>query len=85
LLRELGYLKGTLDFDLMITCENLNALMWYIDGSYALHEDMKGHSGAVVMIKDNKVMTRSNKQELNTRSSMEAELIMVDGTLPTIQ
>ncbi len=84
LLRVLGYLKGTLDFDLTITCENLNALTWYIDGSYAIHEDMKGNSGAVLMIKDNVVLSRSNKQKLNTRSSMEAELITVDDTLPTI-
>jgi hypothetical protein len=37
LIRILGYLKGTIDFELIISCKNLNALTWYIDGSSAVH------------------------------------------------
>jgi hypothetical protein len=85
LLRVLGYLKGTLDFELTISCNSLDKLTWYIDGSYAIHEDMKGHSGAVLMIGDSTVLSRSNKQKVNIRSSTEAELIAVDDTLPTVQ
>jgi len=85
LLRVLGYLKGTIDLDLTITCKDLSVLNWYIDGSYAVHEEMKGHSGSVLMIGDNVVLSRSNKQKINTGSSAEAELIAVDDTLPTVQ
>jgi hypothetical protein len=85
LLRVLGYLKGTLHFELTISCNSLDKLTWYIDGSYGIHEDMKGHSGAVLMIGDSTVLSRSNKQKVNTRSSTEAELITVDDTLPTVQ
>ncbi len=85
LLRVLGYLKGTLNFELTISCNSLDKLTWYIDGSYAIHEDMKGHSGAVLLIGDSTVLSRSNKQKVNTRSSTEAELIAVDDTLPTMQ
>jgi hypothetical protein len=46
---------------------------------------MKGHSGSVLVIGDNMVLSRSNKQKINTRSSTEAELIAVDDTLPTVQ
>jgi hypothetical protein len=46
---------------------------------------MKGHSGSVLIIGDNVVFSRSNKQKINTRSLMEAELIAVDDTLPTVQ
>ncbi len=46
---------------------------------------MKGQSGAILMIGDNTVLTWSNKQKVNTRSSTEAELIAVDKALPTIQ
>ncbi len=66
-------------------CDNLSKLTWYIDGSYAVHEDMKGQSGAVLMMGDNTVLSRSNKQKVNTRSSTEAELIAVDDALPTVQ
>ncbi len=85
LLRVLGYLKGTVDFDLTISCKDLNQLTWYIDGSYAIHSDMKGQSGAVLMIGDSAVLSRSSKQKINTRSSTEAELIVVDDTLPSVQ
>jgi hypothetical protein len=47
LLRVLGCLKETLEYDLTISCKDLRTLTWYIDGSYATHEDMKGHNGAV--------------------------------------
>jgi len=49
------------------------------------HEDMKGHNGVVMTIGSNVVLSRSNKQKVNTRSSREAELIAVDDTLPTVQ
>jgi hypothetical protein len=48
LLRVLGNLKETIHYDLKNTCENLENLIWYIDGSYAVHEDMKGHIGAII-------------------------------------
>jgi len=78
-------LKGTIDLDLTITCKDLSVLNWYIDGSYAVHEYMKGLSGSVLMIGDNVVLSWSNKQKVNTRSSTEAELIAVDDTLPMVQ
>jgi len=37
MIRVLGYLKGTLDLDLNISCDELSSLTWYIDGSYAVH------------------------------------------------
>jgi hypothetical protein len=58
LIRVLGYLKGTIKFELNISCTDLQALTWYIDGSYSIHEDMKGQSGAVLMIGDNTVLSR---------------------------
>ncbi len=64
LLRVLGYLKGMTHFDLTISCDSLDKLTWYIDGSYAIHDNMKGHSGAVLMIGDSAVLSRSNKQRL---------------------
>jgi hypothetical protein len=85
LVRVLSYLKGTLDLLLTISCKNIDKLTWYVDGSYAIHEDMKGQSGAVLMVGDNVVLTRSSKQKVNTRSSTEAEIIAIDDTLPTIQ
>ena len=85
LMRLLGYLKGTADLYLTLLCSNLNNLTWYIDGSYASHEDMRGQSGAMLLAGDCAVLFRSNKQKVNTRSSTETELVAVDDALPTIQ
>jgi hypothetical protein len=85
LLRVLGYLKGTLDLSFSVSCEKMDKLTWYVDGSYASHMDMRGQSGAVLMTGDCAVLFKSCKQKVNTRSSTEAELIAVDDILPTIQ
>lgn len=68
-----------------IECTDMQTITWYIDELYATHHDMKGQSGAILMIGDNTVLTWSNKQKVNTRSLTEAELIAVDNALPTIQ
>ena len=85
MIRVLGYLKETINFELVISCEELKNLTWYIDGSYAVYDDMKGQSGSLLMIGKNAVLSQSNKQKVNTRSSMETELNAVDDSLPTVQ
>jgi hypothetical protein len=85
LIRLLGYLKETANLYLTLSCSNLNNLPWFIDGSYALHEDMRGQSGAMLLARNCAMLFRSNKQKVNTRSSTETELVAVDDALPTIQ
>jgi hypothetical protein len=46
---------------------------------------MKGQSGALLRIGESMVLSSSNKQKVNTRSSTETELIAVDDALPMIQ
>jgi len=85
LIRKLSYLNGTMEYCLYITCTDITKLVWYIDGSYALHEDMRGQSGAVLVTGDCAVLFRSNKQKVNTRSSTEKGVIAIDDALPTNQ
>ncbi len=56
-----------------------------MDGSYASHLDMRGQSGAVLLVGECAMLFRSNKQKVNTRSSTETELIAIDDSLLTIQ
>lgn len=83
--RVFGYLSQTPNFHLTLSCENLNKLTWYVDGSYTSQPDMRGQSGAVLLAGDCAVLFRSNKQEVNTRSLTETELIAIDDSLPMIQ
>ncbi len=70
-----SYLKATLGLYLTLHCKELDKLLWYIDGSYATHQDMKGQSGAVMMTGGCVVLSKLNKQKINTRSSTKSELI----------
>jgi len=83
--RVLGYLEQTYRLQLNLSCESLDKLTWYVDGSYASHSDMRGQSGAVLLAGECAVLFRSNKQKVNTRSSTETELIAIDDSLLTIQ
>jgi hypothetical protein len=51
---------------------------WYLDASFAVHEDMKSHTGAVLTLGEGVLQAISTKQWTNTRSSTEAELISFD-------
>ena len=57
---------------------------WLIDASYAVHEDMKGHTGATLSFGKGGVYSGSWKQRLVARSSTESELIGVYDVLPEV-
>jgi hypothetical protein len=54
----------------------LQAYGW-IDASFAVHEDMKSHTGAVIGIGKGPFWAKSSTQKLMTKSSTEAELVGV--------
>ena len=56
--------------------------MW-VDAFYAVHPNMRSHTGGAMSFGRGIVHTsRSSKQKLNTKSSMEAELVAVSNYLP---
>jgi KUP system potassium uptake protein len=54
----------------------------WVDASYAVHGDMKSHTGGVVSFGTGATMSKSSKQKLNTKSSTEAELVGASDYLP---
>eukprot|EP01035_Chromulina_nebulosa_P016432 gene16432-21772_t len=55
---------------------DLDIVLW-VDASFMVHEDLKGHSGCVITLGMNGgvMATLSKKQKVLTRSSTEAELV----------
>ena len=46
--RFIGYLKRTIKLPLILRADGVNALKWWVDASYAAHDDMRGHTGGTM-------------------------------------
>jgi hypothetical protein len=57
---------------------------WYVDASFTVHVDFKNHTRAMMPYGKGAVMTISQKQKLNTHTSMKAEFVGVDDTVNMI-
>ena len=84
LCRLTKYLDATVDLNLTLICDNSGVVTWWVDASYAVHPNMKGHTGATMSMGKGSPYSASLKQKLVSRSSTESELIGVHDVLPQI-
>ena len=82
--RVIRYLRGSINLELTLQAENLNLVKWWADGAFAVHRDMRSHTGAVMTVGKGAAYATSKKQKLNTKSSTEAELVAVDDVLAQV-
>jgi len=78
----LEYVKGSIDLVYTMGAESLNKVQSWVDAAYAVHLDMKSHTGGITSFGLGGFMGKSTKQNLNTKSSTEAELIGASDYLP---
>lgn len=76
------YINESLDKYRVIGADNLSKMKTWVDAAYAMHCDMKSHTGGVVSFGTGAVMSKSTKQKLNTKSSTEAKLVGASDYLP---
>jgi hypothetical protein len=69
-----------------LTLENdgLWTIEWWVDASFAVHEDMRGHAGGAMTLGKGSVHSSPVQQKLNTKSSTEEELVGVDDMMPMV-
>ena len=84
LVRMMRYLNGTRSLALKLKADNLKVVKWFIDASFAVHPDFKSHSGSVMTLGDGAIQAASKKQQLNTRSSTESEVVGVDDMITQV-
>jgi hypothetical protein len=82
--RLLKYLKGTKHLKLTLSVDSLSKVLWWVDASYNVHDDCRGHTGAMMSLGKGAPISFSRKQKLNVRSSCEGELVGIDDALPLI-
>ena len=79
LTKVMQYIRNTKNMTL--TIEPNDEAKWWVDSSYAVHPDMKSHTGIYMTLGKGATYTASCKQKLNTKSSTEAELVAVDDAM----
>ena len=67
---------------LELSCDKTGILKWWVDASYAVHPDMKGHTGRTFSLGKGSIYNMPMKQKLASQSSTESELIGVYDVLP---
>jgi hypothetical protein len=84
--RLLSYLNGSKHLKHRLTALSMNVIECFVDASFAIHDDMKGHTGSVITMSGSKgaVFSKSTKQRIVAKSSTEAELVAVSDSLPQV-
>ena len=80
--RVMRYLRETIFLPLILGWDGTGNIYWSVDASFAVHNDMKSHTGAVMTLGVGALLSSSTKQKLNTTSSTEAELVGVSDSMP---
>jgi hypothetical protein len=78
------YLRVTRDLPLILRADGSGVLSWYVDASFAVHPDMRGHTGGAMTMGRGFPLDKSTKHKLNTRSSTESKIVAVNDLIPQI-
>lgn len=78
------YIRGTKELPLILSADGSGVIKWWVDGSFAVHPNMRGHTGAGLSLRRGFPITTSTKQKLNTRSSTKSEIVSVNDLMPAI-
>ena len=84
LARVMKYIQGTIGLPLILSIDKSGNIKWYVDASFAVHKDMRSHTGGFMTMGTGGAYVQSSKQKLNTKSSTEAELVGVDDVLTQV-
>lgn len=82
LTRMLQFLRDTKDDYLTLSATSLNHIRWWVDASYAVHPNMRSHTGGALSLGLGVIYGTSMKQKLNTTSSTEAEVVGTHDVMP---
>ena len=78
----LSILKAAKNDVRIIGADDLYTLNTWVDAAYAVHPNMRSHTGRTMSFGIGTIHARSSKQKLNTKSSTEAEVVGLSEYLP---
>jgi hypothetical protein len=80
--RVLVYLKQSINDKRIIGCDGLENIFTWIDAAFAVHPNMRSHTGGAMSLGWGVLHTKSSKQKLTTKSSTEAEVVGLSEYVP---
>ena len=84
LVRAIKYIRRTKFLRLTIEATHLDQNHWFIDGAFAVHDDMRSHTGAYMTFGYGMLDGSAIGQKINTTSSTEAEVVAVHDNMPAM-
>jgi hypothetical protein len=73
-------LCGSVDQPLILCADSVPIPKWWVDGSHAMHPNMRGHSGGCMSLGKITLI----EQKINARSSAKTEKVAADDFVPII-
>ena len=84
LIKVMKYVDSSVDMPLMLSVDDSGQIWWWIDASFAVHDDMKSHTGATMSMGKGAMYSTSGKQKHVTQSSTKAEIVAVHDVMPQL-
>jgi len=81
---KMKFLSQTREDVLTLAADDSKKAVWKIDAAFAVHDDMKSHTGGCLTFGKGAVISGSPKQKLNARSSTDAKVIAQDNFIGLI-
>jgi hypothetical protein len=77
-LRIVAYIVNTKSYTMIFKNSASMIPVIYADASHLLHSDARGHGGIILSLGSGPILTKSYKLKLNTKSSTESELVVLE-------
>ena len=78
------YIRGTRNLTLIMSANGIGILKWWIDRSFLVHPNIRGHTGGGLSIVRGFPIVSSTKHNLNTWSSTKVEGVSVHDYTPYV-
>ena len=60
--RVIKYIQGTIGLPLILTVDKYGNIKWYIDAAFAVHKDMRSHTGGFMNMLTDRAYFQSRKK-----------------------
>ena len=80
----MSFMLGTKDEVLTLSADDSKKLYWHAAAAFGAHSDMKSNTGGTFSMVHGDTPSSSTKQKVNSRSSIEVELITVEDKISKV-